>query len=104
MVCLLTPISRPTSAALRPASSCFSAPIISTSLYFLFAMHTPPHNLLFSYTPLRGFWGAGQENDRKFADQLATARAAADQMDHNSNEYQDAMRGINAYAEEGVDN
>src|SRR5690348_3472489 len=38
MVCLLTPNSRPTSAALRPASICFSAPIISTSVYFLFAI------------------------------------------------------------------
>src|SRR5690348_13858766 len=45
MVCLLTPNSRPTSAALRPASICFSAPIISTSLYFRFVMPPlPPHS------------------------------------------------------------
>src|SRR5579859_2496857 len=42
IVCLETPNSRPISAAVRPASSCFNAPIISTSLYFLFAMpHLP---------------------------------------------------------------
>src|SRR6266851_4813835 len=41
MVCFDIPSSRPTSAALRPASICFNAPIISTSLYFLFAMLPP---------------------------------------------------------------
>src|SRR5215469_12564603 len=46
MVCFDTPSSRPTSAALRPASICFNAPIISTSLYFLFVMPTPPPRFL----------------------------------------------------------
>src|SRR5581483_11218863 len=40
-VCFDTPNSRPPSAADRPASICFNAPIISTSLYFLFAMLPP---------------------------------------------------------------
>src|SRR6266478_1582387 len=61
-VFLLTPSSRPTSAALRPASICFSAPIISTSLYFLFAIPPPLRKPRKSYTLLRGFWGAGQES------------------------------------------
>src|SRR5207244_9267478 len=59
MVCLDTPSSRPTSAALRPASICFSAPIISTSLYFLLDMPPPLRKMRKSYTLLRGFWGAG---------------------------------------------
>src|SRR5713226_7750036 len=59
MVCFDIPSSRPTSAALRPASICFNAPIISTSLYFLFAMPPPLRNMRYSYTPLRGFWGTG---------------------------------------------
>src|SRR5579863_9581491 len=59
MVCFDTPNSRPTSAALLPASICFNAPIISTSLYFLFDMPPPSHKTRYSYTPLRGFWGAG---------------------------------------------
>src|ERR1700689_4455449 len=32
MVCLDTPISRPTSSAFRPASTCFTAPIICASV------------------------------------------------------------------------
>src|SRR5581483_944785 len=40
-ISLSRPNSRPTSAADRPASICFNAPIISTSLYFLFAMLPP---------------------------------------------------------------
>lgn len=60
MVCFDTPSSRPTSAADRPASICFNAPIISTSLYFLLDMLPPLRELRYSYTPLRGFWGAGQ--------------------------------------------
>src|SRR5436309_7392681 len=72
-VCFDTPSSRPTSAALRPASICFSAPIISTSLYFLFVMSSPSQlrDLRFSYTPVRGKWGAGQ---------IPTARSTADQL------------------------
>src|SRR6266700_5949145 len=62
MVCFDTPISRPTSAALRPASSCFSAPIISTSLYFLLLMLPPPHKMRKSYTLVRGKWGAGHHH------------------------------------------
>src|SRR5438128_1057136 len=65
-VCLLTPSSRPTSAALRPASICFNAPIISTSLYFLFAMPPPLRKLRKSYTPLRGFRGAGHRDGLSF--------------------------------------
>jgi hypothetical protein len=63
-VCFDTPSSRRTSAVLRPASIYFSAPIISTSTYFLFAMPPPPtlRNLPFSYTPVRGKWGAGQSS------------------------------------------
>src|SRR6185437_5584920 len=41
MVCFDTPSSRPTSAAVGPASICFSAPIISTSEYFLFDIPSP---------------------------------------------------------------
>jgi hypothetical protein len=41
----------PASVALLPASLCFSTPIISTLLHFLFAM-PPPAN--------PGFWAAGQ--------------------------------------------
>lgn len=55
--------SRPTSAAVRPASICLSAPIISTSLYFLCAM--PPRlsarrKVRKSYMLLRGSGGEGQ--------------------------------------------
>src|SRR5579871_5072524 len=70
MVCFDTPISRPTSAADRPASICFSAPIISTSLYFLFVMPPPlrkfpstqlaPGEAQKSYLSVRGKWGEGQ--------------------------------------------
>src|SRR2546423_13360344 len=60
MVCLLTPSSRPTSAALRPASICFNAPIISTSLYFLLDMPPPPRRMRKSYILVRRFGGAGQ--------------------------------------------
>src|SRR5215475_13118465 len=63
-VCFDTPSSRPTSAALRPASICFNAPIISTSLYFLFVMSSPPcfrqpRQGRKSYLPVRGKWGEG---------------------------------------------
>src|SRR5256885_15127901 len=60
MVCLLTPSSRPTSAALRPASICFNAPIISASLYFLLDMPPPPRRMRKSYILVRRFGGAGQ--------------------------------------------
>ncbi len=68
MVCFDTPSSRPTSAALRPASNCFNAPIISTSLYFLFVMlpsSSAPSKMRKSYLPVRGFWGAGHEKARQ---------------------------------------
>src|SRR6185437_15591811 len=64
MVCFDTPNSRPTSAALRPASICFSAPIISTSVYFLFAMPLPSAKMSKSYILLRSFRGAGHSLDR----------------------------------------
>src|SRR5438445_220747 len=63
-VCLLTPSSRPTSAALLPASICFNAPIISTSLYFLFDMLPPPRKIRKSYIVVRGFWGEGHSTPR----------------------------------------
>src|ERR1051326_2161221 len=68
---MLLPSSRTTSAALLPASICFSAPIISTSLYFLFAMSSPPHihrpcyQGRKSYPSVRGKWGEGHSNRRR---------------------------------------
>src|SRR5215469_13261864 len=41
MVCFDTPTSRATSSALRPASSCFSAPIICASVCLLFDIPLP---------------------------------------------------------------
>src|SRR5271154_4594692 len=42
MVCFDTPTSRATSSALRPASICFSAPIIRASVCLLFDMPSSP--------------------------------------------------------------
>jgi RHS repeat-associated protein len=45
------------------------------------------------------------ENDKKFAQVLATAQTAANGMkDANSSQYLDAQRAIDAYGEKGVDN
>jgi hypothetical protein len=41
-VCFDTPTSRATSSALRPASNCFSAPIICASVCLLFDMPLSP--------------------------------------------------------------
>src|SRR6266568_6444729 len=58
MVCFDTPTSRATSSALRPGSSCLSAPIICASLGLLFDMHSPFRNVK-SYSVVCGFRGAG---------------------------------------------
>src|SRR5438105_14831200 len=58
MVCFDTPTSCATSSALRPASSCLSAPIICASLGLLFDMHSPFRNVK-SYLVVCGFRGAG---------------------------------------------
>src|ERR1700674_2994630 len=42
MVCFDTPTSRATSSALRPASNCFSAPIICASVCLLFDILSSP--------------------------------------------------------------
>src|SRR5215472_13360948 len=71
MVCLDTPNSRPISAAVRPASSCFSAPIISTSEYFRLDMPPPLGKMRKSYALLRRFRGEGQYRDGTLAECVA---------------------------------
>ena len=44
------------------------------------------------------------QNDKDFAASLSQSRSAADAMDHNSQDYKDAMAAINSYGEMGVDN
>src|ERR1019366_251900 len=45
MVCFDTPTSRATSSTLRPASNCFSAPIICASMCLLFDIPSSPFHL-----------------------------------------------------------
>src|SRR5579864_1240359 len=62
-VCLLTPTSRATSSTLRPASTCFSAAIISDSVCLLrdilLTLFRPRRNAK-SYSDVCGFRRAGQ--------------------------------------------
>jgi RHS repeat-associated protein len=44
------------------------------------------------------------ENDKKFAKSLSDARAAADSLDHSSQDYKDAIKSIDAYGNQGEDN
>src|SRR5271165_7181745 len=63
-VCFDTPTSRATSSTLRPASNCFSAPIICASVCLLFDILFPFPSTK-SYSISCGFRGAGQNVDGK---------------------------------------
>jgi hypothetical protein len=57
-----TPTSRATSSALRPASNCFNAPIISASVCLLIDIVCSPSFRPKSYSGLFGTRGAGQNH------------------------------------------
>src|SRR6266852_2680788 len=74
-VCFDTPTSRATSSALRPASSCLSAPIICASLCWLFDIPSSPFLRPKSYSPLFGKRGSGQELNPTVAEIFEESRA-----------------------------